>query len=489
MKKKYFYTLAFIFFIGKFLYSQTTTFIFQMSSNDDFYINDVLESNNEIYFVSTVAKPNSYFSKGIIIKISQNGEIIDSITVKNQNQRIYLKQIIIDTANTFIIQGIKSDTITPFQNNSLKFIKIDTALIYLSNKDYSFPSDYQIFNSFLDKGKNNELLIVGTVLNPIVGYLFLYKLNRNFDSLQAKFYVNESPMFGTAVKELNNGNFWVLRGIQSYYALIDSNFNLVSPEEGVIPEYINGNNAVKWDSDTSFYLAGDYIPETSRVSDHDIGFIRQYHPFDSTGSLFNSWGARDTVDFPALYTSIDYHNKDSIFIGGTKNMGYGGTFFSIPSWYVLMQTDSMLNIRWEHFYGGDAHYLMTDLTSTSDGGCIMAGTRFDYIAHPNLHKRDIYIIKVNNEGLITSTDGKPSPIVHSAIVFPNPGNEVMQIRVAVQYPLSLLRLFDMNGRLVVKKKIQGTSATINTAFLPKGTYIYTITGENGLHENGKWVKK
>jgi len=489
MKKLIFLTLLFIFFTGKFLYSQTNSFFFQMTSHDDIDMSDVLEYNNNLYFVSTASKPDSFFAKSILVKINNNGDIVDSITFKNQNQRVYLKQIITDTNDSFIVQGIKSDTSYPFKDCSLFIIKIDTTLNILDSKTYYFPSEYQIYSSSLQRGKDSTFLIVGSALTPTVPHMFLYKFNNALDSLRAKFYIEGLSLWASDIKELNNGSFWVLRGLYPYYAKIDSAFNLVSANAGQMSYVIHGNHSVKWDTDTTFYLAGDYIPETSRVSDHDIGFIRQYHPFDSTGSLFNTWGAIDTVDFPALYTSIDYKNKDSIFIGGTKNMGYGGAFLPLPSWYVLMQTDSMLNIRWEHFYGGDMHYIMTDLLATSNGGCIMAGTRWDYVSNPNRRKRDIYIIKVNNEGLITSTDGKPSPIVHNAIVFPNPGNEVMQVRVAVQYPQSLLRLFDMNGRLVVKKKIQGTSANINTAFLPKGTYVYTITGEKGLHENGKWVKK
>jgi hypothetical protein len=61
--------------------------------------------------------------------------------------------------------------------------------------------------------------------------------------------------------------------------------------------------------------------------------------------------------------------------------------------------------------------------------------------------------------------------------------------VAVQYKYSLFRLFDINGKLVITQNITGNSAIINTDFLPSGTYIYKITGENGLYESGKWIKK
>ena len=236
--------------------------------------------------------------------------------------------------------------------------------------------------------------------------------------------------------------------------------------------------------------SNDFNSNNKRVSDHGIGFIRQFHPFDSTNRLFNYVNAKDTTDFPAFYGALDYVNKDTIFIGGMKNLQWGNIYFGqIPSWFRLVQTDSMLKIRWEHFYGGDACYNLVKIVATSDGGCIMAGTRFDYVNHPNLLKRDIYILKVNSEGLLTTTGGKPLPLVHNAIVYPNPGNGQLRVRVAVQYKQSLFRLFDINGKEVLQQRIEGKTALFNTAFLPKGTYVYKITGDKGLYESGKWIKE
>ena len=495
------------------LFSQEVTFEYILNTEKDINLLDILESENQdIYFSGLNHKPLSNQDDGIVMKLSKSGQFIDSIQISNNSYSYLIQNIVLDSNNRFILNIAISDTTQEHKHCSILLYKMDTNLTLLEHKKYDFPEDYGSWLQILRKGLSNHLLITGSIKPQGSHRMFLYVLNSNFDSLKAKIYLNEYSVFSYDVKELNNGNFWILRGLYSYYAYIDSNLNMISAEEGVIPHHMNAGYGLKWDTDTSFYLAGDYfagfsknkpnLPVSSipnftqnqfkgtKVTDHDIGFTRQYHPFDATGYLFNSIGARDTFDFPASWGALDYKNKDSIFIGSTKGVSWVNPEFGPnSSWYRLIQTDSMLNIRWEHFYGGDAYYFMKKVVATQDGGCIMAGTRFDYIAHPNLHKRDIYIIKVNSEGLLTSTDGKPSPIVHNAIVFPNPGNEVMQIRVAIQYPQSLLRLFDMNGRLVVKKKIQGTSATINTAFLPKGTYIYTITGENGLYENGKWVKK
>ena len=94
----------------------------------------------------------------------------------------------------------------------------------------------------------------------------------------------------------------------------------------------------------------------------NLQFIRQFHPVDTTGFLSNYWRYSDTVDMPAVYNGVDLNNKDSVFFGGTENIEFYNPWYGTqPSWFAIFQTDSLLNIRWERFYGGDAYYVMTNL--------------------------------------------------------------------------------------------------------------------------------
>ncbi len=513
MKKKFTLTLLFFIVLIRYSYSQQVTFEYVYTSDNDKEIYSVIEGeNNSIYFVGRYHKPASNKFNGYVSKLTSSGEFADSIHIIYPDNSSSINNIFTDSINRLILTGFSFDTHGYFNNYSIALFKLDTSLSILKQTHYHFPADYKLFVQTSRFGLDNNLLIIGTVKSPISYKMFFYKLNRDFDSLNAKIYIHDPGVFPYDIKELNNGNFWILRGLLPYYVLIDSNMNLISAEESFIPHLLNASYGIKWDTDSSFYLAADYfagyskkktkltLPNISnleqyhlkdnRMTDHDMGFIRQHHPFDTAGYLFNSIGAKDTFDFPASWGALDFKNKDSIFMGSTKNVSWVDPLFGHqPSWFRLIQTDSMLNIRWEHFYYGDAYYFMMKLIATGDGGCIMAGTRFDYISHPNIHKRDIYILKVNSEGLITSTNGKPIDIVHNAIVFPNPGTDLLQVRVAAQYKQSLFRLFDMNGRLVLTQDVVGKSATVNTTFLPTGTYVYKITGNKGLYESGKWIKK
>ncbi|NOY49428.1 MAG: T9SS type A sorting domain-containing protein [Chlorobi bacterium] len=130
---------------------------------------------------------------------------------------------------------------------------------------------------------------------------------------------------------------------------------------------------------------------------------------------------------------------------------------------------------------------MNSVLATNDGGCLLGGSKYDY-ENTNELERDIYILKLNNQGLLTSTEENNSNLMHEAIVFPNPGTTKFNIRVAAQYPESTVELYNINGELILKNEIIGKSAEIETSFLKTGTYIYKIYNKSGLFETGKWIK-
>ena len=487
---KYLFLLFQLIFINTYVFSQNTTWSLLINTSDDRNVTDIItDIEGNIYFTGLNRHADSYHFKGNVFKLSSTGMLIDSLFFENYDTSIIVSRILPDTSLNFIL-AIKDFSKTLQRDNcGFKLKRIDSSLnVISSSKKFLFPENYNHIEIYEQYGINNNIFVFGYIFPNQTPRMFIYELNMNLDSLQANIFLDAGALLPMELKQLNNGNLWLVDELKPYYILVDSILNLVSTEQGRIPHDMNGSYGVKWDTDTSFYLAADYF--SHRDTDHDIGFLYQHNPFDTTGFIFNNRGSLDTNDYPAFWGALDYQNKDSIFIGGTKNINiFNLNFSNTPSWYTILQTDSMLNIRWEHFYGGDAYYNMTKLIATSDGGCIMAGTRFDYISHPWVHERDIYILKVNAEGLITSTNDQPASIVHDAIVYPNPGKNVLKVQVAVQHPENIFRLYNMSGKLVLQSPIHGRKATFNTTYLPPATYVYTINSKTGLNEKGKWVKE
>ncbi|MCK9452303.1 MAG: T9SS type A sorting domain-containing protein [Bacteroidales bacterium] len=476
------FTLFTLFFATN-LCSQNTTFEYLLSSPLDEYFTDIVEiEDGMIYFtarLSDVKNPNRI--RALVAKIDHSGNLIDSLVFTLPDKNIYINSLFRTENGEFDIVASIYDTADLHKNAGVALFGMNEQLSLFDETRYYLPPTFKLASIYPSITANGDILIGITMFMPNVPKSYLYILDNNFDSINAVFFPDKAREINQ-LKNLNNGKIWMLDQLGENYELLDSSLNIISTQR--VPEVLSANYGMKWDTDTSFYLLGDQIVPRPA---HSLGFIRQFHPIDTTGYLSNHWRVSDTVDFPALWNGIDFQNKDSIFIGGTRNM-WVGFYNSWPSWFVVLQTDSMLNIRWERFYGGDAYYMMGKVVATNDGGCLVAGTRYDY-RNTTQRETDIIILKLNSEGLILGTRENPGIKMQEAIVYPNPGNEEIKVRIAVQYKQSLFELFDLNGRLVLQEDFSGTEGTVNTTFLPSGTYIYKISSKDGLFESGKWVRQ
>ena len=79
--------------------------------------------------------------------------------------------------------------------------------------------------------------------------------------------------------------------------------------------------------------------------------------------------------------------------------------------------------------------------------------------------------------------------VHSVIVYPNPGKDMVYIRSGPQVNGALLQLFDSNGKPVAEQRIDATLLQLPVQNLPKGVYPWRILKDNKLVDSGKWVKE
>jgi len=471
------------------LKSQTPTFDFLLSGNENDFVEAIYEtSSDDIFFVGYTSKyPDMWIkSRGLVGKLTKNGTLIDTAVFDYPGMRFSFKNILPAESNHFVIVGYLTDTSGQRQNISIVLTKIDSDLNVIGQKRYYMPNDYKYFFMNAHMGLYNSILIVGSVLPGTNGEdSFIYRFNQNLDSIKAKFFSTNGDLF-YQLQELDNQSLWVLPAVLNKFIIIDSTWSDISYFDK--PYFLNANYGFKWDSDTSFYLAADYVDiPASKMSDHDIGILRQFHPVDTTNYLFNSVGRKDTLDLPAANRALDYNNKDSIFIGGTINyLLY--TYPQEPSWYIVIQIDSMLNVRWERFYGGDAYYVMYEILATNDGGCLIAGTRYDY-QNATEEELDIHILKLNSQGLLVGEQNHNTIQVREALVFPNPGTNYLKVRVAAQYTESIFELYDIKGKQVLTKEILGKWGDINTSFLKSGTYVYRIHNNKGLFETGKWVKQ
>lgn len=245
-----------------------------------------------------------------------------------------------------------------------------------------------------------------------------------------------------------------------------------------IPWYLGDLTTVKKTNDSSLIIAGK---KTFAKDDYQLGIIET----DLQNNLlkYNDFGKNDTTDYPGNHNTMDFLEIDNIYYGGTSNLTYP-YFSTIPSWLLLNKIDEDLNLKWQKYYGGDACYLLMSILLTQDGGCVLAGSRFDY--QTQNQERDVYILKVNEDGLITWARNIPK-VTKEILIYPNPGNDKIYIKT---FKVNLsIELFDSKGHEMIKHKIINQNINLNTSNLNSGVYLYRILNENNIIiETGQWIK-
>jgi hypothetical protein len=193
-----------------------------------------------------------------------------------------------------------------------------------------------------------------------------------------------------------------------------------------------------------------------------------------------------------LYAGISCNTaivNDKIFVVGSKNLNpYQYPWQSTPTWLQITRIDSCMNILDHHFYGGDAVYMPYKILKTLDGGAVVIGNRYDCF-DPASNNLNPFILKVDKNGLITDVSDNPNPFLHSAIVFPNPGKEMLTLTSDIHLNQGVFTLFDMKGCPVMKKVIHSAEMQFDASQLISGAYLWQIEINHKVVETGKWIKE
>jgi hypothetical protein len=239
-------------------------------------------------------------------------------------------------------------------------------------------------------------------------------------------------------------------------------------------------------NDSTFFYAGRWIQINGRRN-RDLVFM-VINKLGDPKYVKTIESAGDTSYRQAGINCIDT-TKDGRFIywGGTYNFDSSNPPFSLNNApFILTKLDTAYRIVWQKKYGLGANCPMEGVLATSDGGCLMYGYRYDYNSVP---KVDAYLIKVDGNGVVTSTTS--IPILHESIIaYPNPSNGQLHFKkedpsVSRTFELNI---FDMSGKLVFQKKETDLSEIYYLNYLATGDYMYQIKQKEQIISIGKWVK-
>jgi len=154
------------------------------------------------------------------------------------------------------------------------------------------------------------------------------------------------------------------------------------------------------------------------------------------------FGTIDTIDQSAAYDAVDFISPDRFLFCGTLKVG-DGFFPNHPTIIHVRSMDNELNTIYERNFGGDAFYYTTNIIATSDGGCLIAAHRSELGTD---FLRNTYLLKLNSEGLLTSTHNEKIPLTKPYKF--NIDSETRQIQIDLLIDKATAYLYDINGSLL-----------------------------------------
>ena len=464
--------------------AQSTFSVIVKDTVYDHQIGDALEltSGNFIIVDTKNLGPSDYASR--LLKISPKGKILQDQDISFQALSSCLVSVNTIAGNKILLSG----TVRTSGLSKLWLCVLDTSLNVIENKILALEN-YNYFISKVRIADNNDILCFGFVKDTTSyqdEFSFIYKFSPNLDSLKLKIFSDKwSWGLDLIERDDHNGYYFVVVGYSSAGGSSIISLDTAFYVQRVIkmPDNVDNMCSIKYIDSTHLLITGEYSYDWPSIDKRDIGVLK----YDTLFNLIRTkaFGKKDTEDFPGISKNIAISDRRHIYIGGTDNMA--GYEFSVQdSWYILNNIDTALNLNWQKYYGGDGFYTLYGIIPTKDSGCLMFGTLWDY-HNTQKYTRYLSLIKVTKDGLLLSINGEPGPLMHLAIVYPNPGSNMINIQT--QLKSSVFNLYDLTGREVGSLGLIPGRNAIQVQNLKSGLYIYKISQNSDVIEFGKWLKE
>lgn len=475
-----------ILFILNFLFlsipwiSYSQTFTSTIGSSLDDIPNSLYELPNGDYLLHISRgeydpyQMHDYYSD-LIFKLDPHGNCIDSVLLDESGfYYIASLQLLEIQNNTFFWSVITDKTTQGHPGLMYGFVSDDLEIV---QPTVIFDADTGwAFYSCIVNSEDN-LVFIGTegVLNDSVSYNVVWELN-TVDGIIKRGMINRN--YYTKIVEVPVIQGYHLGGFDT---ICQMNYNL--EYEGIVFARPMADTLI-------FYTATHGLTDSTyarcAVGQEFMGF-----EYDFGIGIFNHLGQRialgtfgkpDTADFAYR---IDCHSVDTIFLAGTLN-NPDFEFEQTDSWLGIYNIDRHCELNWSFYFGKSGLNTLSDVLATSDGGCLITGTYWDWRNNPN-QERDAVIVKVNAEGLLVNADNGDVSMLNQFLVYPNPGSDKLYLECGLSN--GIVEIFDSYGRNVITKNFSSGYLALNTSGLAEGLYYYRIISGGKASYGGKWIKE
>ncbi len=436
---------------------------------------------------------------GSVIYTFSNETVDDSIqwqlNLKRQDTLIRISHIIQEDNFNYILFGV--GYLSNVNDSILKRIdyisKFDENRNLLWERFYERPNEVSgmIWETGLNtlKLKSSGYLTANTISSsPVVNQMYVREYGSNGDSITSRLF--STYIRGYVQDLIYNRDSTKILLHTGFSEIPDCDLNigafmldtLTYDTIGSIC-YMNQNTCTRMPFDATINENGNLLVcGTGRCSGGKEYIFA--HIYDTAYILFAEQYLTDpdTLTIAGSFDNMRINNEGEICIAGTFN--------DIPAqwpmgnnWIYVAKLDQELNLLNERYYGGDTYYTTFSMTACEDGGIAVGGMCYDYMI--NDHEHDAFIIKTD-AGLMVNTTYNTIIPQHSAIVYPNPGTNSLNIRTMLRDVT--FTLYDITGQEILSKNINELVTNINTVDCTRGVYLWTIDQHGVNIEKGKWIK-
>ena len=465
-------------------WTQTTGFQISINDNKSFnYPASCIEGyNNDLIVSRRVGNFLTEETSTIISSIDMQGNIIQNKRIEFDTLSILQIQLVKSKKN---IYGFAMSVSKNLKNFYLDVLKFDSNFNIISQSGHLYSDLFSDCSVIEDTLQNNFLVTSAEIIDNVkISFKTTF---RRFDYNGNQVNVSEYPPF-----DFSN-NVILVHNSLNKIVCGHSGYLIVSPDDQILENYILPSNIgsqgnIKWLKDSTYLHIGR--------DEYKIGLcmFEIGKPAKKTILLDKLFPDNDYVEFPAFLVPIDFIKPNKIFFSGISNVGTNQTanFESTDkSKIIIGQIDDNLKTIWTRYFGGDAYYATIGTLATSDGGCVVTATRYDS-NKPN--QTSMYIIKVNDKGEVTATTDIPDEYTQ-LIAYPNPGNDVIHVKVPFQViennQVLDFDLFDLQGKkvLTTSQTIDNQKVEINIGNqIPSGSYLFVLKKNRQVLGTGKWIK-
>lgn len=421
-----------------FHFSDTASFFHTIEINED-----------ETYTVFGTQKLPPDFSKAILLALKVD-TLLNIVETHNPLipafDEIYVESSL-KTSDAYYLCCDSKDT-----NGIVKplILKLNNELELVDSSTYKIPGDY--YDNYF--GQFNDVII-----SPDSSQLYCFVRHFQYDDSICSLFIVDTALIFVSIKPFPV-NQYPYTGMSHY-------------DNGLTGRFI---------TDSTFIVGGKYeIYDPGDPHDVEIALTVMDTTMEYTGvTLF---GSPDTNNYAGYFQCLDFRNPDSIYFAGTKN------FIPYPfpqdvSWIQTGQVDSQLNTKYEKFYGGDAHYKVTSIIATSDGGSLVTAYKYDH--NVQYYEHDIFFLKLNNVGCITNSRYTVPEEKKQFLIYPNPSDQG-GFNIRSETRNSTISLSDINGKIILISNLKAGDNYLHTNHLKSGLYIALISDEQGINYHFKII--